>query len=85
MKLNSMLKQFYKFLLTVLILFNVVSFSGGIYPYDENILNKDFYPDNAVLKYTIMTLLMLIMLIFVIYSFYFVWKSNDLDVLLSRV
>ena len=84
MTMNNMIKGFYKVLLIGLIIFNIVSFSGGIYPYDENILDKNFYPDNSVLKYTIMSVLMVVMLIFVIYSFYFIWKSDDLDVLLSR-
>ena len=82
-KMNNMMKAFYKFLLIALIIFNVASFSGGFYPYDETILNKEFYPDNSALKYTIMSVLMLVMLIFVVYSFYFILRSSDADVLLS--
>ena len=82
-RMNNMMKAFYKFLLIALIIFNIASFSGGFYPYDQTILNKDFYPDNSALKYTIMSVLMLVMLIFVVYSFYFIWRSADADVLLS--
>lgn len=83
-RMNNITKMFYKLLLITLILFNVASFSGGFYPYDESILNKDFYPNNSVLKYTVMSVLMIVMLIFVVYSFYFIFKSDDIDVLLSR-
>jgi hypothetical protein len=83
-RMNNAMKMVYKLLLITLIIFNVASFSGGFYPYDTSILNKDFYPDNIVLKYSIMSTLIVVMLIYVVYSFYFIWKSSDVDVLLSR-
>lgn len=87
MKVSLVMKNIYKFLLITLILYNVVSFTGGIYPYDENILNKEFYPDNSVSKYTIISVILLFITIFTIYSLYFTFGKSglDVDVLLSRV
>ena len=79
------MKGIYKFLLIALILFNVITFTGGFYVYDENILGKDFYPENSTLKYILMSMLLIVILLFVVHSYYFIFRSVDVDILLSKV
>ena len=83
-KIGKLTMTFYKFLLVVLITYNIISFSAGLYPFKENILNKKFYPKNDSVKYTIMSSLLFVMSLFMMYTYYFILKRCDVDVLLSK-
>lgn len=80
-----MLKIFHKLLVLILVLYSCLSFSAGVYPFEQNILSKEFLPSNAGLKYFIVALLLLFMLTFAGLTLKSTFQVDDVKVLLSAV
>ena len=73
-----------KVLVLLLVLFNVITFTAGLPPYDEHIFNKSWYPANNGLKYTIASLILVIILLFLGSTILTTFQTDDIRVLLSK-
>ena len=80
-----MLKLIHKILVIILVLYSCISFSAGIYPFEESIINKSFLPENDILKYLIVSLLIIFMLLFSVITVRNSFQVDDIKVLLSTV
>ena len=80
-----MLKVFHKVLVLILVLYSCVSFSAGIYPFEQNVLSKEFLPENNILKYLVIVLLLLFILFLSGMSVKNMFQVDDVKVLLSTV
>ena len=80
-----MFKLIHKILLLILVLYSCISFSAGIYPFEDSIINKAFLPENDILKYLILSILIIIMLLFSVVTVRNTFQVDDAKVLLSTV
>lgn len=79
------LKTIHKVLVLVLVLYSCISYSAGVYPFEQSIINKEFLPNNNGLKYTIVSIILSLLLTFAFLTVRYTFQVDDVKVLLSTV
>lgn len=79
-----MLDLIHKIIVYLIVVYAMISFSAGLPPFDFNILEKEFYPSNDILKYLIVSVLLLVMILIFGVSTYKLVQPDDVRVLLSK-
>ena len=77
------LKTIHKWIVYLLLTYAIIAYAGGFPPFEETVLNKDFYPSGS-LKYATIFAVSLLLLSFWILSTRYVLLTDDMRVLLAK-